>query len=85
MFKCNYLDKLKDKTFQKIMISDQKHKCEKKGPSSVQTASPTKELRSKRVCTKFHSNCFNHSYRDVQRSSIDLKENLLHSLILNLV
>ena len=37
MFKCNYLDKLKDKTFQKLMISDQKHKCEK-GPSSVQTA-----------------------------------------------
>ena len=29
MFKCNYLDKLKDKTFQKLMISDQKHKCEK--------------------------------------------------------
>ena len=31
MFKCNYLDNLKDKTFQKLMISDQKHKCEK-GP-----------------------------------------------------
>ena len=29
MFKCNYLDKLKDKTFQKLMKSDQKHKCEK--------------------------------------------------------
>ena len=29
MFKCNYLDKLKDKTFQKLMISDQKHKYEK--------------------------------------------------------
>ena len=29
MFKCNYLDQLKDKTFQKIMISDQKHKFEK--------------------------------------------------------
>ena len=29
MFKCNYLDNLKDKTFQKLMISDQKHKCEK--------------------------------------------------------
>ena len=29
MFKCNYLDKLKDKTFQKLMISDQKNKCEK--------------------------------------------------------
>ena len=29
MFKCNYLDKLKFKTFQKLMISDQKHKCEK--------------------------------------------------------
>ena len=29
MFKCNYLDKLKDKTFQKLIISDQKHKCEK--------------------------------------------------------
>ena len=29
MFKCNYLDKLKDKTFQKLMISEQKHKCEK--------------------------------------------------------
>ena len=28
MFKCNYLDKLKDTTFQKLMISDQKHKCE---------------------------------------------------------
>ena len=28
MFKCNYLDKLKNK-FQKLMISDQKHKCEK--------------------------------------------------------
>ena len=24
-----YLDKLKDKTFQKLMISDQKYKCEK--------------------------------------------------------
>ena len=30
MFKSNYLDKLKDKTFQKLMISDQKHKCEKR-------------------------------------------------------
>ena len=29
MFKCNYLDKLKDKTFQKLMISELKHKCEK--------------------------------------------------------
>ena len=29
MFKSNYLDKLKDKTFQKLMISDQKHKCKK--------------------------------------------------------
>ena len=29
MFKSNYLDKLKDKTFQKLMISDQKHKYEK--------------------------------------------------------
>ena len=28
MFNCNYLDKLKDTTFQKLMISDQKHKCE---------------------------------------------------------
>ena len=28
MFKCNYLDNLKNKTFQKL-ISDQKHKCEK--------------------------------------------------------
>ena len=28
MFKWNYLDKLKDKTFQKLMLSDQKHKCE---------------------------------------------------------
>ena len=26
MFKCNYLDKLKDKTFQKLIISDPKHK-----------------------------------------------------------
>ena len=31
MFKCNYFDKLKDKTFQKLMLSDQKHKCGKKG------------------------------------------------------
>ena len=38
----NYLDKLKDTTFQKLMISDQKHNCEK-------GASPTKALRSKRV------------------------------------
>ena len=30
MFKCN-LDRLKDKTFPKLMISDQKHKCEKWG------------------------------------------------------
>ena len=30
MFKCNYLDKLKDTTFQKLMISDQKHECEKR-------------------------------------------------------
>ena len=29
MFKCNYLNKLKDKTFQKLIIFDQKHKCEK--------------------------------------------------------
>ena len=29
MFKCNYLDKLKDKTVQKLMISGQKHICEK--------------------------------------------------------
>ena len=29
MFNCNYLNKLKDKTFHKLMISDQKHKCEK--------------------------------------------------------
>ena len=29
MFKCNYVDKLKDKSFQKLMISYQKHKCEK--------------------------------------------------------
>ena len=29
MFKCNYLDKLTVKTFQKLMISDQKHKSEK--------------------------------------------------------
>ena len=49
MFKCNYLDKLKDKSFQKLMISDQKHVNVKKGPSSVQTASPTKELESKSV------------------------------------
>ena len=27
MFKCNYLVKLRNKTFQKLMISDQKHKC----------------------------------------------------------
>ena len=30
MYKCKLLDKLKDKTFQKLMISDQKHKCEKR-------------------------------------------------------
>ena len=29
MVKCNYLDKLKETTFQKLMISDQKYKCEK--------------------------------------------------------
>ena len=29
MFKCNYLDTLKDITFQKSLISDQKHNCEK--------------------------------------------------------
>ena len=29
MLECNYLDKLKDKTFQKLMITDQRHKCEK--------------------------------------------------------
>ena len=29
MFKCNYLEKLTDKPFQKLMMSDQKHKCEK--------------------------------------------------------
>ena len=51
----------------------------KKGPCSVQTASPIKELRSKWV-----PSCLNHSYRSGQRSSIDLKENLLRSLILNL-
>ena len=29
MFKCTDLDKLKDKTFQKLVKSDQKHICEK--------------------------------------------------------
>ena len=29
MFKCNYLDKLNDKTYQKLMISGQKYKYEK--------------------------------------------------------
>ena len=29
MFKWNYLDKLKGKTFQKLMISDQKRNCVK--------------------------------------------------------
>ena len=67
-----------------VKLMDHVHINVKKGPSSVQTASPTKELRSKRVGTKFHSSCLNHSYRDKQRSSIDLKENLLSSLILNL-
>ena len=43
MFKCNYLDKLKDRIFQKLMISDQKNKCEKGAKFG------TKELRSKRV------------------------------------
>ena len=46
LFKCNYLDKLKDKTIQKFMVSESKNINVKKGPSSVQK---TKELRSKRV------------------------------------
>ena len=29
MIQCNYLDKLKDTNFQKLMISVQKYKCEK--------------------------------------------------------
>ena len=33
---------------------------QKRGPSSVQRASPTKELRSERV-----PSCLNHSHRDV--------------------
>ena len=48
----------------------------------VSGKSPTKELRSKRV--KVPNSSLNHSYRDLQRSSIDLKENLLRFLILNL-
>ena len=48
MFKCNYLDKLKDKTFQKFMISDQKHKCEKGVKFGTNGFAP-KELISKRV------------------------------------
>ena len=64
------------------MISDQKHKCEKGAKFG------TNGFADKRVeiytGTKFHSSCLNHSHRNVQRSSIDLKENLLCSLILNL-
>ena len=71
-----------DKTFLKLMISDQKHKCEK----GVKFG--TNCFADKRVeiwtGTKFHGSCLNHSYRNVQRSSIDLKVNLLRSLILNL-
>ena len=70
MFKCNYLDKLKDKTFQKLMISDQKHKCEKGAKFG------TNSFADKRVeiltATKFHSSCLNPSYMNVQRFSIDL-------------
>ena len=82
MFKCNYLDKLKDKTFQKLMIFDQKHKCEK-GAKFGTNSFADKRVRIK-TGSKFHSSCLNHSYRDVQRSSVDLKENLVRSLILNL-
>ena len=48
MFKCNYLDKLKDKTFQKLMISDQKHKCEKEAKFGT-NGFLTKKLRFSRV------------------------------------
>ena len=82
MFKCNYLDKLKDKTFQKWMISDLKHICEKGAKFG------TNGFADKRVKiwtgTNFYNSSLNHSYTNEQRSSIDLKENLLRSLILNL-
>ena len=63
------------------MISDQNHTFEKGAKFG------TNGFADKRVeietGTNFHSSCLNHSYRDV-RFSIDLKENLLRSLILNL-
>ena len=82
MFKCNYLNKLKDKTFQKLMISDQKHKCEK--GAKFGTNGFTDKSVEIETSTEFHSTCLNHSYRDVRRSSIDLKECVLRFLILNL-
>ena len=63
-------------------VTDQKHKYEKGAKFG------TNGFVDKRVeietGTKFHNSCLNHSYRDVQHSSINLKENLLRSLILNL-
>ena len=82
MFKCNYLDKSKDKTLKKLMISDQKHKWEKGAKFGTNGfADQRVEIKTG---TKFHTSCLNLSYRDVQRSSIDLNENVLRSLILNL-
>ena len=76
MFKCNYLGKLNDKTFQKLMKSDQKQMRKR-------TKFGTNGFVDNRVDTrtgpKFHCSCLNHSYRDVQRFSINLKENLLRS------
>ena len=37
MFKCNYLDKLKDKNFQKLMISDQKHNIKERNKFSFKS------------------------------------------------
>ena len=48
MFKCNYLYKLKYKTFQKLMISDQRNKCEK-GAKFGTNGFAHKELRSELV------------------------------------
>ena len=60
----------------------------KKGPSSVQTTIGDIGLADKRVETervpKFPSSFLNHSYRNIQCSSIDLKEIFLRSLIENL-
>ena len=53
------------------MISDKKNECEKGAKFRTNVFADKRfEIQTG---TKFHSSCLNHSYRNRQRSSIDLK------------